>query len=164
MRKKYVRVGFTPAQKAELWERWRRGEQMKSIGRVFGKPSSSIFKHIRSTGGFTPVERKRAPLALTLAEREEISRGLVAGQTVRAIACALGRAPSTISREIRRNGGQRRYRAVLADKRAWKQALRPKPCKLVLNGRLRQAVVFKLKRDWSPEQIAGWLKRRYPAR
>ena len=164
MRKKYVRVGFTPAQKTELWERWRRGEQMKSIGRVFGKPSSSIFKHIRSTGGFTPVERKRAPSALTLAEREEISRGLVAGQTIRAIARALGRAPSTISREIRRNGGRHRYRAVLADKRAWKQALRPKPCKLVLNGRLRQAVIFKLKRDWSPEQIAGWLKRRFPAR
>jgi len=78
MRKKYVRVGFTSAQKHELWERWRRGEQMKSIGRVFGKPSSSIFKHIRSTGGFTPVERKRSPLALTLAEREEISRALVA--------------------------------------------------------------------------------------
>jgi len=149
MRKKYVRVGFTPAQKHELWERWRRGEQMKSIGRVFGKPSSSIFKHIRSTGGFTPVERKRPPLALTLVEREEISRSLVAGHSIRAIARALSRA---------------RYRAVLADKRAWKQALRPKPCKLVLNGRLRQAVVFKLKRHWSPEQIAGWLKRRYPAR
>jgi len=164
MRKKYVRVGFTPAQKHELWERWRRGEQMKSIGRVFGKPSSSIFKHIRATGGFTPVERKRPPLALSLAEREEISRSLVAGHSIRAIARALSRAPSTISREIARNGGKRRYRAVLADKRAWKQALRPKPCKLVLNGRLRQAVIFKLKRHWSPEQIAGWLKRRYPAR
>jgi IS30 family transposase len=164
MRKKYVRVGFTPAQKHELWERWRRGEQMKSIGRVFGKPSSSIFKHIRSTGGFTPVERKRSRLALTLAEREEISRGLVTGDSLRLIAYRLQRSPSTISREIRRNGGVRRYRAVKADKRAWKQALRPKPCKLVLNGRLRQAVIFKLKRHWSPEQIAGWLKRRYPTR
>ena len=164
MRKKYVRVGFTPAQKHELWERWRRGEQMKSIGRVFGKPSSSIFKHIRSTGGFTPVERKRSRLALTLAEREEISRGLVAGDSLRFIAYRLKRSPSTISREVHRNGGKRRYRAVLADKRAWKQALRPKPCKLVLNGRLRQAVIFKLKRHWSPEQIAGWLRRRYPGR
>lgn len=124
MRKKYVRVGFTPAQKAERWERWRRGEQMKSFGRVFGKPSSSIFKHIRSTGGYTPVERKRAPSALTLAEREEVSRGLVAGQTIRAIARTLGRAPSTISREIRRNGGQRRYRAALADSQAKDALLR----------------------------------------
>jgi len=164
MRKKPIRAGFTPAQKRELWERWRRGEQMKSIGRELGKRSSSIFSHIRSTGGYSPVDRKRSELALTLAEREEISRSLVAGHSLRAIARALGRAPSTISREITRNGGRRRYRAVLADKRAQKQALRPKPCKLALNGRLRQAVVFKLQRHWSPQQIAGWLKRRYPAR
>ena len=164
MRKKYVRVGFTPAQKYELWERWRRGEQMKSIGRVFGKPSSSIFKHIRSTGGFTPVERKRSRLALTLAEREEISRSLVAGHSIRFIAYRLERSPSTVSREVTRNGGRRCYRAVLADKRAWRKALRPKPCKLVLNGRLRQAVIFKLQRHWSPEPIAGWLKCKHPAR
>ena len=164
MRKKYVRVGFTPAQKQELWERWRRGEQMKSIGREFGKPSSSIFKHIRSTGGFTPVVRRRSPLALSLTEREEISRRLVACQSIRSIAKDLNRAASTISREIARNGGVRRYRAVKADKRAWKQALRPKPCKLMLNGRLRQAVVVKLQRHWSPQQIAGWLKRKYPDR
>lgn len=132
MTKKYVRVVFTPTQKTELWERWRRGEQMKSIGRELGKRSSSIFSHIRSTGGFTPVARKRSRLALSLAEREDISRGLVAGRSIRMIACLLGRAASTVSREIARNGGVSRYRAVAAEKRAWKQSLRPKPCKLVL--------------------------------
>ena len=162
MKKKYVRVGFTPAQKTELWERWRRGEQMKSIGREFGKPSSSIFKHIRSTGGFTPVERRRSRLGLSLAEREEISRGLVAEHSIRAIARQLKRAASTISREVARNGGVRRYRAATAEKRAWKQALRPKLCKLVLQAPLRQAVILKLETHWSPQQIAGWLKRTYP--
>ena len=164
MKKKYVRVGFTQAQKTELWERWRRGEQMKSIGREFGKPSSSIFKHIRSTGGFTPVERRRGRLGLSLAEREEISRGLVAEQSIRAIARQLKRAASTISREVARNGGLRRYRAAAAEKRAWKKALRPKPCKLVLQAPLRQAVILKLETHWSPQQIAGWLKRTYPDR
>ena len=162
MTKKYVRVGFTAAQKTELWERWRRGEQMKSIGRELGKRSSSIFSHIRSTGGFTPVARKRSRLALSLAEREDISRGLVAGRSVRMIACRLGRAASTISREIARNGGVARYRAVAAEKRAWKQGLRPKPCKLVLETKLRKAVTLKLEHHWSPQQIAGWLKRNYP--
>ena len=146
MKRKYHWVGFTAAQKAELWERWRKGESLKAIGRAFGKPSSCIFNHIRPTGGISPVPRRRSGLALTLWEREEISRGLVAGQSIRALARTLGRAASTISREIRRNGGRRRYRAAAADKRAWKQALRPKPCKLVLNGRLRHAVVVKLQR------------------
>lgn len=119
MKKKYVRVGFTPAQKKELWERWRRGEQMKSIGREICKPSSSIFNHIRSTGGFTPIVRRRAPAVLSLAEREEISRGLVAAQSIRSIARLLKRAASTVSREVARNGGASRYRAVTADKRAY---------------------------------------------
>jgi IS30 family transposase len=162
MTRKYHRVGFTAAQRAELWDRWRKGESLKAIGREFGKPSSSIFAHIRPTGGISPAPRRRSRLALTLSEREEISRGLVAGQSIRALARMLGRAASTVSREIRRNGGARRYRAAAADRRAWKQALRPKPCKLLLNGRLRHAVVLKLKRHWSPEQIAGWLKRKHP--
>lgn len=162
MKKKYVRVAFMQAQKTELWERWRRGEQMKSIGREFGKPSSSIFKHIRSTGGFTPVERRRSRRSLSLAEREEISRGLVAEHSIRAIARQLKRAASTISREVARNGGVRRYRAAAAEKRAWKQALRPKLCKLVLQAPLRQAVILNLETHWSPQQIAGWLKRTYP--
>jgi transposase, IS30 family len=162
MKRKYRRVGFTAAQSAELWKRWRAGEGLKSIGRAFGKPSSCIFAHIRPSGGITPSARRRSRLALTLAEREEISRGLVAGRSVRSMANALGRAPSTVSREISRNGGLRCYRAEAADSRAWRRALRPKPCKLAMHGELRQAVATKLELDWSPEQIAGWLKRTRP--
>jgi IS30 family transposase len=162
MRRKYRRVGFTAAQSAELWERWKKGEGLKSIGRVFGKTSSSIFAHIRPSGGIKPAPRRRSVRALTLAEREEISRGLVGGRSLRAIAAALRRAPSTISREIGRNGGAARYRAAGADGQAWKHALRPKPCKLAVHARLRQAVATKLEMDWSPEQISGWLKRTFP--
>ncbi len=159
MKRRYHRVGFTAAQSADLWERWRKGEGLKSIGRVFGKTSSSVFAHIKPTGGIRPPARRRSRLALTLSEREEISRGLAAGRSMRALADALGRAPSTISREIHRNGGAGRYRATGADKRAWKQTLRPKPCKLALYPRLRHTVAAKLALNWSPEQIAGWLKR-----
>ena len=113
------------------------------------------------TGGLRPPERRRSRSSLTLAEREEISRGL-AGLSIRSIAADLKRAASTISREIKRNGGRRRYRAVRADKQAWTQALRPKPCKLLLKARLRRAVIIKLQRYWSPQQISGWLKRSYP--
>ncbi len=162
MRRAYYRIGFTAGQSAELWERWKRGEGLKAIGRVFGKPSSCIFSHLSVSGGIRPPSRRRSRVALTLAEREEISRGLVASRSVRSMALALGRAPSTISREIGRNGGSRWYRAAAADKRAWKQALRPKPCKLAEHGQLRQAVAAKLERNWSPEQIAGWLKRTHP--
>ena len=162
MKRKYHRIGFTAAQSAELWERWRKGEGLKSIGRALGKPSSCIFAHIRPSGGIMPSARRRSRLALTLAEREEISRGLVTDRSVRAMARALGRSPSTVSREIGRNDGSGRYRAAAADKRAWKQALRPKPCKLAVHDQLRQAVAAKLERNWSPEQIAGWLKRMHP--
>jgi len=158
MKREYHRVGFTAAQSAELWERWKKGEGLHAIGRVLGKPHSCIFNHLRPSGGIKPPSRRRSRLALTLVEREEISRGLVAGRSVR----AMGRAPSTISREIGRNGGSGRYRAAAADKRAWKQALRPKVCKLAVHVRLRQAVAAKLERDWSPQQIAGWLKRKHP--
>jgi IS30 family transposase len=162
MKRAYYRIGFTAGQSAELWERWKRGEGLKAIGRVLGKPSSCIFSHLSVSGGIRPPSRRRSRLALTLAEREEISRGLVAGRPVRSMALALGRAPSTVSREIVRNGGSRWYRATAADKCAWKQALRPKPCKLAVQGQLRQAVAAKLERNWSPEQIAGWLKRTHP--
>ncbi|HYZ42545.1 MAG TPA: IS30 family transposase, partial [Stellaceae bacterium] len=158
----YHRVGFTAARSAELWDRWKKGEGLKSIGRAFGKPSSCIFAHLRPSGGIMPPARRRSRLALTMAEREEISRGIVEGQSVRAIARMLARAASTVSREISRNGGMGRYRAAAADKLAWKQALRPTPCKLAMHGPLRQAVVRKLAFNWSPEQIAGWLKRAYP--
>jgi len=159
---KYHRIGFTAAQSAELWERWKKGEGLKSIGRALGKPSSCIFTHIRPSGGIMPAARRRSRLALTLAEREEISRGLVAGRPVRSMARMLGRSPSTVSRELSRNGGAGRYRAAAADKRALRQARRPKSCKLAVHGQLRQAVATKLALDWSPEQIAGWLKRTYP--
>ena len=162
MRRKYRRVGFTAAQSAELWERWKKGEGLKAIGRVFGKPSSCIFAHIRPSGGIKPLSRRRSLRVLSLAEREEISRGLVAGRSLRSIAAALARSPSTISREISRNGGAAHYRAAAADGQAWKQALRPKPCKLAIHARLRQAVAKKLQLGWSPEQIAGWLKRTFP--
>jgi len=162
MRRKYRRVGFTAAQSAELWDRWRKGEGLTSIGRAFGKPSSCIFSHLRPTGGIRPRVRRRSRLALSLAEREEISRGLVAEQSIRSIARALGRAPSTVSREIKRNGGYNRYRATAADKRAWREALRPKTCKLAMHACLRQAVERKLRHNWAPEQIAGWLRRTYP--
>jgi len=162
MGKSYQRVGFTAAQSAELWDRWQKGEGLKSIGRVLGKPSSCIFSHLRPTGGIRPRVRRRSRLALTLAEREEISRGIVAECSVRSIANALGRSPSTVSREISRNGGYRRYRATRADKRAWAEGLRPKRCKLAEHGRLRQTVERKLRHNWAPEQIAGWLKRTYP--
>jgi IS30 family transposase len=162
MGRHYKRVGFTPAQSAELWDRWQKGEGLTSIGRILGKPSSCIFSHLKPTGGIRPPVRRRSRLALTLAEREEISRGLVAERSMRSIARSLGRTPSTISREIDRNGGERRYRAAAADKRAWDAALRPKRCKLARHPCLRQAVERKLKHHWAPEQIAGWLKQTYP--
>ena len=163
VRKPYHRIGFTAAQSAELWERWKNGAGVKSIARALGKSSHScILAHMYPTGGIKPPARRRSRLSLTLAEREEISRGVVAGRSVRAIAEAMDRAPSTISREIARNGGSGRYRAAAADKRAWKRALRPKLCKLAINAQLRQAVVAKLERNWSPEQIAGWLKHVHP--
>jgi transposase, IS30 family len=162
MRVRRKRRFYTAAESAEIWDRLRKGEGLKSIGRVFGKTSSSIFAHIRPTGGIRPPPRRRSRLALTLAEREEISRGLVHGHSLRRIACSLGRVPSTVGREIARNGGSGPYRAAASDRRAWDRARRPKRCKLAVHDQLRQAVAAKLERNWSPEQIAGWLKRTHP--
>ena len=156
------RIYYSTEQRAEIWDRWKRGESAHEIGRLFDRGHSSIFKILMKTGGIRPPARKRSRHALTLSEREEISRGLVAGMSIRSIAATLKRAVSTISREIKRNGGVRMYRAVKADKRAWAETLRPKPCKLMLDVKLRKAVIVKLKRHWSPQQIAGWLKRTYP--
>ena len=153
------RRGFTAAEKSELWDRWQRGESLRAIGRAFGKPSSSIYFQLSPYGGIRPVPRCRSGLALTLSEREEISRGIVAQRSIRLMASLLGRAPSTVSREVRRNGGYDQYRAAVADERAWACARRPKKCKLANHPRLRQAVSGKLRLNWSPEQIAGWLKR-----
>ena len=156
------RIYFTEKQKAEIWDRWQRGESMSSIGRRFDRNSSSIYPLLARTGGIRPAERRRARLALTLAEREEISRGLRAQLSLRAIARQLRRAPSTISREVSRNGGRAFYRAVQSDQAAWDRALRPKSCKLACRPRLCRRVSAKLERKWSPQQIAGWLKRAHP--
>src|SRR5450631_288283 len=133
------RRGFTAAEKTELWERWQRGESLKAIGRAFGKPSSSIYNQVAPHGGIRPSPRRRSRFALTLSEREEISRGIAGQQSARSMARLLGRSASTVSREISRNGGYDGYRAALADERAWDRALRPKRCKLATNSRLRQA-------------------------
>ena len=156
------RLGMTNVQKSELWQRWRNGESITDISRALGKYPKSVFNVLMRHGGFSPPLRKRSPNALTLAEREEISRGLSAGHSLRELARSLQRSPSTISREIARNGGRHRYRATEADKAAWARAQRPKACRLAEHGKLRRAVAKKLALDWSPEQISGWLKCTYP--
>jgi IS30 family transposase len=156
-----TRIKYTAEQKAEMWDRWQRGESLNAIGRVFDRPSSSIFNQFAPSGGIRPPNRQRSRLALTLSEREEISRGVVSDLSLRSIATQLARSPSTISREINRNGGLKGYRASQADQAAWARAHRPKPCKLAGNPMLRQIVARKLRCNWSPEQIAGWLKREY---
>ena len=154
--------GFTAAEKTELWDRWKRGKSLKAIGRAFGKPSSSIDFLVAPHGGIRPADRRRSRLALRLAEREVISRGITAHRSARSIAKLLGRSPSTVSREISRNGGYSRYRATLADDSAWAQSLRPKRCSLAKYRELRWAVAEKLALQWSPQRISGWLKRRDP--
>ena len=161
MKRRYGR-GFSASEKTELWDRWQRGESLKAIGRAFGKPSSSIYFQVAPYGGLRPAPRRRSKLALSLKEREEISRGIVARHSIRLMARLLGRSPSTVSREVRRNGGDDQYRALLADDRAWDRACRPKRCKLAEQPRLRRVVARKLRLNWSPEQIAGWLKRGHP--
>ena len=156
------RRGFTAAQKTELWDRWQRGESLKAIGRAFGKPSSSIYVQLAPHGGIRPAPRRRSRLALTLSEREAISRGIVAQRSTRSMARLLGRSPSTVSREVRRNGGTDRYRAAPAEEQAWVRARRPKRCKLALSPWLRRMVARQLRLNWSPEQIAGWLQRAHP--
>ena len=157
-----IRPGLTAAAKAELWDRWQRGESLKSIGRALGKPSSSIYCQLAPHGGIRPAPRCRSRLALTLAEREEISRGIAAQRSIRSMARLLGRSPSTVTREIHRNGSYDSYRAALADERAWTRSRRPKRCKLATSPRLRRTVARQLRLNWSPQQIAGWLTRAYP--
>jgi IS30 family transposase len=156
------RRGFTAAEKTELWDRWQRGESLKAIGRAFGKPSSSIYNQVAPHGGVRAAPRRRSRLALTLPEREEISRSIAAHQSCRSVARLLGRSASTVSRELKRNGGYDRYRAAVADEQAWARSRRPKRCKLASSPRLRRAVARRLRLNWSPEQIAGWLKRTHP--
>ena len=156
------RTYYTEADKTLMWDRWQKGESLSSIARHFDRHHSAIQGILSRSGGIRPPERRRSRHALTLAEREEISRGAVTGQSIRSVASKLGRAASTVSREINRNGGRQRYRASEADQAAWNRALRPKTCKLVENRALASIVTKKLQLQWSPRQIAGWLKRAYP--
>ena len=157
-----TRIYYSAAQKAEMWDRWQQGETLHSIARLFDRHHTSVRGILAVTGGIRPPERRRSRLALTLEEREEISRGIACDLSLQAIATRLKRAPSTISREVRRNGGLKCYRASQADQAAWDRARRPKPCKLVINRALARIVAKKLRRFWSPEQIAGWLKQEHP--
>jgi IS30 family transposase len=156
------RIYYTESQKALMWERWQKGDSLQQIAQLFDRNHTSVQGILVRTGGIRPAQRHRSRLALTLAEREEISRAVAAGHSIRSMATLLGRAPSTISREIQRNGGQQWYRASQADQAAWDRAQRPKPCKLVQNRSLAGIVAGRLQSLWSPEQIAGWLKRTYP--
>lgn len=156
------RPGLSGAQRRELWERWKAGDSISEIGRALFKNPGSVHGVLAQGGGIYRPTRKRAASALTTCERELISRNLVAGRSYRQIANELGRSPSTISREIHRNGGPERYRAALADERAWEQTRRPQPCALALHPALAQLVAQKLALQWSPQQISGWLRREYP--
>ena len=160
--KQRPRIYYSDTQKALMWDRWQQGDSLHTIARLFDRGHSSVQRILSETGGIRPPSRRRSRLSLTLAEREEISRGVVASLSVRTIATSLGRTPSTVSREVNRNGGRRCYRANLADQAAWDRAHRPKRCKLVENRALAHIVAKKLKKLWSPEQIAGWLKHAYP--
>ena len=157
-----TRIYYSESQKALMWDRWQKGDTLHQIAKLFDRHHTSIRGILAETGGIRPAPRRRPRLALTLAEREEISRAVVAGHSLRSIAASLGRAPSTISRELNRNGGEERYRASQADQAAWDRARRPKTCKLAQNRTLARIVAGKLQLEWSPQQIAGWLKRTYP--
>ena len=160
--KRRTRIRYTDAQKSLMWDRWQQGESLHQIARLFDRHHTSVRGILAETGGIRPPARRRSVRALSLAEREDVSRALAVGHSLRAIAASLGRAPSTISREIRRNGGIERYRASHADQAAWDRAHRPKTCKLALHPRLAERVAAKLQQRWSPQQIAGWLMRTYP--
>ena len=156
-----IRSGLSEVEKGDVWRRWKAGETLHEIGRVYDKPHTSIRAVLLPRGGIPPIARRRSRLALTVAEREDISRGIASGSPLREIARRLDRATSTVSREVSRHGGGPAYRAHEADDQAWDSALRPKRCLLAVNHKLRDIVASKLLLDWSPEQISGWLKARY---
>ena len=157
---KYVELSV--AQRIDVWRRWKAGESLHTIGRAVARPHTSIHCLLAHHRGIVPAVRRRSVLALTVVEREDISRGLASGSSIRDIAKGLERAASTVSREVARHGGRPEYRANEADQRAWDSALRPKRCLLAIHVRLRKMVARKLILDWSPEQISGWLKIPYP--
>jgi len=157
-----TRIYYTEAQKGLMWDRWQEGDSLREIARLFNRQHSSVQGIFERCGGMRPPTRRRSARSLTLAEREEISRGIAVGHSLRSIAQRLGRAPSTVSRELRHNGGRHGYRASRADKAAWDRARRPKSCKLARHRALARLVAVRLKLQWSPEEIAGWLRRTYP--
>ena len=157
-----TRTFYTEAQKSLMWDRWEKGESLHTIASLFDRHHPSISRILGLAGGIRPPKRIRSSLALTLSEREDISRGIATRVSIRAIAAKLKRSPSTVSREIIRNGGYYNYRATSAEQAAWDRALRPKPCRLMSNKTLSRKVAKKLQLQWSPQQIAGWLKREYP--
>jgi IS30 family transposase len=158
-----VPYNLTPEQVVELWDGYGAGQTVAQLARRFGKKQASMYSRIQASGGIRPTIPTRAGRQLTLEDREEISRGLAADHSIRGIARRLGRCPSTISREVKANGGRAHYRAAAADRAAIERRKRPKPCKLATSPRLA-GMEAKLKAKWSPEQIAGWLKRTYPGR
>jgi IS30 family transposase len=155
------RFGLSAIERSAVWSRWKAGQTLHEIGRAFDKPHTSIRCLLLPRGGIPPAARHRSRIALTLAEREDISRGIASGSSIREISRHLERAASTVSREVQRHGGRAVYRASPADDRAWDSALRPKQCLLAVSRKLRNVVASKLILDWSPEQISGWLKSEY---
>ena len=155
------RFKLSEQQRTDMWKRWKAGQSLHEIGRAFSKDHVSIQFMLAQHGGIAPTARRRSPLTLTLAERENISRGIACGSSIREIARGLQRAVSTVSREIARHGGRPQYRAADADQKAWESALRPKRCLLALHMKLQEIVAGKLILDWSPEQVSGWLKSEY---
>src|SRR4029077_542349 len=153
---------LSSAQRADMWNRWKAGQSLNAIGRALGKDKQVIHFLLARHGGIAPPVRRRSCRVLTLAEREDISRGIASGCSMRAIAQHLSRASSTVSREVARHGGRAQYRASAADQQAWDSALRPKPCLLTTHSQLQQIVASKLILDWPPKQISGWLKTEYP--
>jgi len=151
------------AQKAELWRRWRDGQSLSEIGRALERAPASVFQIVAAHGGIVPAQRRRSARVLQAGEREDISRALARGESLRHIGRRLGRAASTIGREVQRHGGRARYRAAIADRRAWSRSRRPKPCRLATHPRLRALVAGKLACRWSPQQIAGWLRHTFPS-
>jgi IS30 family transposase len=153
---------LSSAQRADMWNRWKTGQSLNAIGRALGKDKQVIHFLLARHGGIAPPVRRRSRRVLTLAEREDISRGIASGCSMRVIAQGLSRACSTVSREVARHGGRAQYRASEADRRAWGSALRPKTCRLATHRKLQEIVASKLILDWSPKQISGWLNRQYP--
>lgn len=160
--KQRTRIYYSEAQKSIMWDRWQKGDSLNDIARIFDRGHSAISGILSVTGGIRPPKRIRSSRSLSLTEREEISRGIARHKSLRSIANQLGRAPSTISLEVKRNEGDQQYRATQADQAAWDRARCPKQCKLVGNSALTQTITNKLQLNWSPDQISGWLKREYP--